>query len=144
MGEITRRALQLQRMHIHAGAGQPGQLVDGRATVFEVDHHLGGDFRWKGRNTLCRHAVVARKDNHLRCGDFRPIAAAPSPIPDGQLLKPAQSARRFGQLGIARSRTIKRSLVLHGCAGQCGAKIIKGGKLWQHVKASLHLGGGRG
>ncbi len=101
LGEILGRAVQIQRMHIHPRASKLGKLVDRSAAMFEVQHHLRGHLRREGRNPLRRHAVVARKDDHLRRLDVGTVAAAPARVPDRQVFEPSQGPRRLGQLAIA-------------------------------------------
>jgi len=64
-------------------------------------HHLPGDFRRIGRDAARRYAMGAGEHRDARPLDPRAGAALPGRQPFGDLLEPAQRARRLGELGLA-------------------------------------------
>ena len=78
-----------------------GELVDGGPAGQEVLHHLPRDFRRIGRDAARRHAVAAGEHRDARPLDPRAGAALPGGQPFGDLLEPAERARRLGELGLA-------------------------------------------
>ena len=132
MGEILGRVIQLKGNHIQRGPVDPRQLIDRRAAMLKIQHHLFGDFGRKGRYAARGDTMIAGKDNHLRCPDFCQRPAAPTPIPERQILQPSQRTGRLGQLAvmrISRSNGLRVNARLF-CQGR--TECIKGGKRMGH------------
>ena len=93
--------VEIQLVDAQVGVDRAGELVDGGAAGQEVLHHLLRHFRGIGRDAARGDAVIAGEDGDARALDARLGAALPGGQPFGDLLQPAERARRLGQLGLA-------------------------------------------
>ena len=95
--------------HVHyhdPRAGQTRQHVDGRASIEKVDDHLGCDLRGIGAHPLRRYPMVASHHNDSFIFGSRAQVACDARQLNGELLQPAQTARWFRQLCLAKERRL--------------------------------------
>ena len=96
--EIARRPVEFDRHHAQLGAGQFGDLVDGRAACGKIRHHLRGDGRRKGRDAARGDAVIAGEHRDRDAIEPRQFAPLPFRQPDRQFFETAEAARRLCQV----------------------------------------------
>jgi hypothetical protein len=102
LSEVSGGSVERDGHHVEPRARQVGQLVDCSPARLEVRHHLRGDIGRKRADAAGRYAMISGKDRNLRRNDPRPGVPAPGAVPDGKRLQPAQRARGFRQLPVAR------------------------------------------
>ena len=127
LGEVLGRMVEIELVDAQVGVDRAGELVDRGAAVQEVLHHLLGDFRRIGRDAAPGDAMRAGEDGDPRPLDARLGAALPAGQPFGELLQPAERARRLGQLGLAAHHMGLRFEVRSRQVAQDAAHLVESG-----------------
>ena len=112
-------------MDPHLYIGVLAELVDGRAAINEITHHLRRYFRRIGGNALLGYSVVAGE--HAEQGPLgaRGMPALPGTEPFTDLFKAAQRTRRLGQCGFPFTGFRSGCFVRGGKYPYQGAYIIE-------------------
>jgi hypothetical protein len=117
--EVAGRLVEVERDDVQLGIRHAGKLVDRRAAIGEVRHHLNRHFRRIGGNALRGHAVIAGEDDDLDPVELRHVATLPTGQPAGDVLKPAEASARLGEYLLMLCRHASRFLVA-GRQGEAG------------------------
>ena len=96
--EVRRRVGEVEFIDPQVGVKNLAQLVDRRASLHKVSHHLLGYRRRIGRNPLGGNAVVASKDRDPRMVTVGRRRALPSRQPDCELLESAETSGGLQEL----------------------------------------------
>jgi hypothetical protein len=147
LGEVAGRLVERQLVDPEIGAGELAELVDRRAAVDEVLHHLPGHGRGIGGDATRGDPVIAGEDGRVGPFELGRVAALPSGEPGRQLFQPAERAGRLGQLRLALGRLGPGRQVRSRQLAQQGADFIEAGGrgLRRHCasKSRSEMGGSR-
>jgi hypothetical protein len=103
-----------------------GQLVDRRAAMGEVRHHLHRDLSREGRDTARRNPMIPGENHDLRRIGMGLFRALPAGHPDRQTLQPAKGTGGLGQLPVPRLGSGDGQGIGPRKIGKAGADVGKG------------------
>jgi hypothetical protein len=123
--DVARWNLKRQFEDFQAKIKRLAYLVHGCAIGLEICHHLCGHGLRIGGDTLSDDTVVSSENGHDHLLHARDFALLPGGDPAADLLKASQSARRLGQLPVARLNCGDGLFIGAGQITQQSADIIK-------------------
>ena len=138
-GEIRCRPIEIERDDRKRQSRRRRQGVNRGTTSLEICDHLPGDLGRIGADTESGDAMVPGEDDRVASVDPRPFGALPAGDEAGDILEPAERARRLGELALAGARSGFGGLVDPRQSIECCGE---GGAIWEQAHSATNPGGG--